>query len=224
MVRRHRDTAFGNLFAFPGGVIEAGDSESPLWVTGEDLDEQLQTTDAHRFHHAAIRETWEETGIFIGRGAATAIVEGRARVLGGEPLMSVCQRHGLIPELGRLHYVAHWVTPLGRPRRYSTRFFLAEVGPEIEADVDGNELVDARWLTPEEALAGTAAPDFELPRPTRCVMEDLVAASRDRGIVDWASRRWSAGIPRLEGIVRHDAGVEVVVLPNNPGYSGFTDE
>lgn len=224
MVRRHRDTAFGNLYAFPGGVIEASDSDAPLGPTADDLDERLQTTDGHRFYNAAIRETWEETGIFIGRGTAAAAAAGRATVLGGAPLTSVCQQHRLVPELDRLHYVAHWVTPLGRPRRYSTRFFLTEVGPEIDAEIDGNELVDAQWLTPEEALAGSVAPDFELPRPTYAVMEDLVAAGRDRGIVRWAEDRWRAGIPRFEGTVRQKDGAEIVTLPDNPGYSGFVDE
>lgn len=224
MVRRHRDTAFGNLFAFPGGVIEEGDLDSPLVAAANDLDERLQTTEGHRYYHAAIRETWEETGVFIGRGSASGIAEGRASVLGGEPLTLVCKRHGLVPELDRLDYVAHWVTPVGRPRRYSTRFFLTQVESEIEVDIDGNELVDAHWLTPAEALAGSAAPDFELPRPTRAVMEDLVAASQDRGLVDWAGRRWRAGVPRFEGTVRHEDGAEIVTLPDNPGYTGFVNE
>ncbi len=62
---------------------------------------------------------------------------------------------------------AHWTTPIGRPRRFATWFFLAALGAGAEeVTVDGGEISDHLWLTPTEALAAKERGEVEVPAPT----------------------------------------------------------
>ena len=58
----------------------------------------------------------------------------------------------------RVAYWAHWITPEERPIRYDTRFFVAAAWPEQVAEPDGLEMVAARWIRPEDALAQAPGP------------------------------------------------------------------
>ena len=64
---------------------------------------------------------------------------------------------------------AHWTTPPGRSRRFSTWFFVAPLHGEhatIDVTVDGSEINDHLWVTPAEAIAAHATGEVELPAPT----------------------------------------------------------
>lgn len=52
---------------------------------------------------------------------------------------------------------AHWVTPVGLPKRYDTHFFLAPAPPDQAVVHDGFEAVETRWISPQEALAAAEA-------------------------------------------------------------------
>lgn len=64
-----------------------------------------------------------------------------------------------------LVYFSHWTTPLVRPRRFSTWFFVAPADDE-GVRVDGREISAHRWLRPAAALAAREAGEIELPPPT----------------------------------------------------------
>jgi 8-oxo-dGTP pyrophosphatase MutT (NUDIX family) len=74
---------------------------------------------------------------------------------------------GLVVEAGTLQPWAHWTTPPGRNRRFSTWFFLAPA-PAASDDViiDGQEIQDHRWFTPAAALEARRTGEIELPAPT----------------------------------------------------------
>lgn len=64
---------------------------------------------------------------------------------------------------------AHWTTPPGRSRRFATWFFLAPLLDDhatFEVTVDGSEINDHLWVTPQEAIAAHATGEVELPAPT----------------------------------------------------------
>lgn len=71
---------------------------------------------------------------------------------------------------------AHWITPVERPRRFSTWFYLAEVA-DAPVSTDGGEITDHRWVSPTAALELRAAGDIELPRPTAVSLERLSACA-----------------------------------------------
>lgn len=65
-----------------------------------------------------------------------------------------------------LVHVAHWTTPEGYSRRYSTWFFICPVGDPGEIVVDDDEILDYRWMTPRMALHASGTGELKLPEPT----------------------------------------------------------
>ena len=81
---------------------------------------------------------------------------------------------GLRIDPDTLAYFSHWTTPLVRPRRFSTWFFVAPAGDE-GVRVDGREISAHRWLRPAAALVARHAGEIELPPPTYVSLTTLAA-------------------------------------------------
>lgn len=158
MGRRHvRHRFFPGAFVFPGGRVDPADSRTPS--ADEYHPETLQKLSramkgprtaarARAFGIAAVRETYEEAGLFVGRAW-----EGPAPRLGGE--FAAFAERGLLPSLAALRFVARAITPPRRPRRFDTRFlacFAEDVADRLPEGVGpSGELEDVAWLTFEEA-------------------------------------------------------------------------
>lgn len=173
MGRRHAGHAFmPGKFVFPGGRIDRGDRTMP--ATGA-LDPRVEAALAARVVRpsarrgralalAAIRETYEETGLLLGaRQAAPAPVPDGS--------WAAFRDYGVTPDLSALRFIGRAITPPGRPRRFDTRFFAVErsliaaeaegiTGPECELD----ELV---WVSLADARR------LDLPRITHVMLEEL---------------------------------------------------
>src|SRR5581483_12521883 len=92
---------------------------------------------------AAIRETYEETGLLIAEPPPPRSAPPARPPLAGA--WGVFAARGLAPAFGRLAYVCRAISPASLPRRYNTRFFLA-----LDAAVQGRlagdgELDDLGW-------------------------------------------------------------------------------
>jgi 8-oxo-dGTP pyrophosphatase MutT (NUDIX family) len=79
---------------------------------------------------------------------------------------------------------SRWITPAGIPKRFDTWFYLATVARDTLVTVDGNEIVEAMWITPADALARR---DLKLVFPTIRNLEALVGFDDAASIL--ASRR-----------------------------------
>jgi 8-oxo-dGTP pyrophosphatase MutT (NUDIX family) len=178
MMVRHYEIDFNSgALVFPGGSVDEGDKEiikNPiLYSGGEGLDEA-----ALSFRVAAIRETFEESGILLARpGETKALVDPkcageieaahRASLCEGKTtFLQVLTANGLRLALDELVPYAHWITPEGMPKRFDTWFFLAAAPPEQRGAHDGKESTDSIWVSPREALAGGESGRFKLPFPT----------------------------------------------------------
>ena len=121
---------------------------------------------------AAIRETFEETGILlIGGGVAPpqpdAVREGRRRLLRGEvTFATLLQRWGVTAATDELLPVGHWITPDWWHRRFDTRFFVTRVAEDSLCTLEGEELAGFRWLRPAAALRAAARGAIRLLPPT----------------------------------------------------------
>ena len=78
----------------------------------------------------------------------------------------------LLPVAALTHF-SHWLTPAGMKRRFATWFFVAELPEVASVSVDGEEMVEARWVRPEDAVAEHQAGKLLLPPPTVVSLIDL---------------------------------------------------
>ncbi len=154
MGQRHADMAFvPNKFVFPGGRVDPCDRR--ITAGGElraDVAAKLANgatpAGARGLALAAIRETFEETGVLIGEHAASP---RRTRAPAWRRFFAL----GVVPRLDRLDFIARAITPPGNTRRFDTRFFMVDasaIAATVEATHAG-ELLEPTWLTFAEARA-----------------------------------------------------------------------
>jgi 8-oxo-dGTP pyrophosphatase MutT (NUDIX family) len=174
MGRRHAGHKFmPGKFVFPGGRIEGGDRSMPVAGALHARAEAAllarvirpSASRARALALAAIRETFEETGLILGtkeHGSPVGVPEGP---------WGAFQEHGVFPDLEALQVIARAITPPRRPKRFDTRFFAidrtaiaAEVGGVVGPDA---ELVELAWVTLPEAKR------LDLPVITLTILEDL---------------------------------------------------
>lgn len=170
MLQRNLESDFvGGAYVFPGGAVDPQDGH----------------TDPFRV--AAIRETFEEAGLLLardGRGRALSFEDAAVAERFGAyrreidsatmTVAQLCATEGLTLALDELRTYARWVTPLGAPRRYDTRFFVARAPEGQVALHDDREVIGHVWIRPSEALDRHDAGLFNLILPTRATLEDLV--------------------------------------------------
>jgi len=195
MVRHYQIDFNSGALVFPGGSVDAGDrdiiDQPELYRGSEGLD-----VAALSFRIAAIRETFEESGILLARRqGSTALVEAehaakieathRAALCEGKTTFrQVLADNHLSLALDELVPYAHWITPEGMPKRFDTWFFLAAAPPQQAGAHDGKESTASIWLSPREALEGGESGRFKLPFPTtrnliRLGQQSSVAAALD---------------------------------------------
>ena len=74
----------------------------------------------------------------------------------------------------QLIHTAHWTTPPKLPRRFCTWFFLCPLREAVEVNVDNDEILDFRWLSPRAAIAAAKNDSMVLPLPTLTTLQDLL--------------------------------------------------
>jgi 8-oxo-dGTP pyrophosphatase MutT (NUDIX family) len=132
------------VYVFPGGAIDPPDRGAWSVECGaEALPQRLV-----RAARAAVRETWEEVGILVGRPAALPLPSGPA----GGPIERAYRERGLTAPFDRLIYVGRAITPSHSSRRFNTRFFLADGGLASGEPMASLELEDAGWRRIEQSL------------------------------------------------------------------------
>ena len=195
LVQRNRSSGFvPGAWVFPGGRVDAEDGDDALLertdgLTAEEARARLDLEEgadppAVAYFFAAAREAFEETGLLVGTG-----VDGEPAQASADNERMDEARNALLEESisfvdalsatgcriagGRIEYIAHWITPLVEPRRYDTRFFLAEVPSDAEPVIDPREMIDARWLLPAEALLENEKGHLPMVFPTIKTLEQL---------------------------------------------------
>ena len=152
-------------WVFPGGRIDRSDFTAaactdPDAATRARLEAELPPRRARALVLTAVRETFEETGLILGRAAPTASVAGPWREF---------RQAGALPDLAALTYVARAITPPGRTRRFDARFFMADASALLtpEPTSGSGELDEIAWLPLDEARA------LDLPAITRFVLGEV---------------------------------------------------
>jgi 8-oxo-dGTP pyrophosphatase MutT (NUDIX family) len=124
------------VYVFPGGAIDPPDGIAWSVETGtETLGPRLA-----RSARAAMRETWEEAGVLIGRPAGR-VTAPRARA----PIEQAYLQRGLMAAMDLLTYVGRAITPSHSFRRFNTRFFLGDGSDVFGEPMVSDELEDVGW-------------------------------------------------------------------------------
>ena len=176
LTQRPDSMAFAaGLHVFPGGRVEAADSDARLVARARGPVEDPGFQVAHRI--AAIRETWEEVGVLLAAPvlAPELIVAGRAG--SDRDLLDLVERHDLQLLTDGLVEIARWTTPRSFPRRFAARFFVAELPPGAVLHPDPREVATQVWLTPRAALRAMADGSIAMWPPTSTTLQRLERAT-----------------------------------------------
>jgi 8-oxo-dGTP pyrophosphatase MutT (NUDIX family) len=184
---------------FPGGALDADDASPEAQARVIGLDDAAASHELRResgglaFRVAAVRECFEESGILLARDATTGEQIGadarfdawrercNARTASFTDLLVT---EDLVIDARDLRVFAHWITPMGAPRRYDTWFFVAESPDGHEGVHDDSELVDSGWVRPREALRAFARGAIDLILPTQRSLETLAMYTSTRALLD----------------------------------------
>lgn len=208
---------------FPGGCVEDGDiaiAESLAQELAPDLDEQGKTDLALKI--AAIRESFEECGVLFAerRGQELENDEVKALRRGYESggFGRLLAREGLRPRIGDLQRFAHWITPLGRPKRFDTHFFVAR-SPKQDLDVASRaEVQELKWLSPGLAASGELARAYKLMFPTRM---NLLRLAQSHSVQDVFERIARTQVVTVAPVyVKGADGSVLLRIPPEAGYGG----
>lgn len=231
MVRRRAGDAFGDSFAFPGGVIDNDEANANADCRGRTEDEVnalFDLDDGLSYYTAVIRELFEETGILLAEevsGGALpgldSLVESRRMLNDGTlPWLDFLRKHSLCMCGERLHYFAYWETPTDQPKRWSTRFFLAKTPEDQTATHDGNEVTDHCWQNAAESLAGWEDGSFPMPLPTVRILRTLVGRTSVQALLDWADEIAAAPIEKIRPERVPGTSGRRYAIKGDPDYPG----
>jgi 8-oxo-dGTP pyrophosphatase MutT (NUDIX family) len=229
MMVRHYEIDFNSgALVFPGGSVDKGDHEiigrPELYSGGEGLD-----ATALGFRIAAIRETFEESGILLARPQGSgALVDAKqasaieaadraALCEGKTTFLKVLSDNGMVLALDQLIPYAHWMTPEGMPTRVDTWFFLAAAPPEQAGAHDGKESTDSIWLSPREALAGGDSGRFKLPFPTT---RNLIRLGKQPDVKTALDHSRDKPVVTVMPVMTKLHGGRQLRIPREAGYDG----
>lgn len=237
MLRRSLRSDFvGGAYVFPGGALDPGDGGEAAAACSDGLDDAVASrtlgvgSGGLAYWVAAVRESFEEAGVLLARerpgGQVVSFADParadrfarhrRAVNAKDAAFLDVVRAEGLRLALDRIHYVAHWITPEGAPRRYDTRFFLA-VAPEGQvAAHDAGETISDVWVRPADALARHRAGSMALVLPTIRSLETLAASPTTSALLEAVGRIGDVR-PVLPRLVAGASGA-TLLLPGDPGY------
>ena len=186
MVQRNFKSVFmPGMHVFPGGAVDRHDGSEAIAALCVGMDDTAASRKlgiergGMAYWIAAIRESFEEAGILLACNAQGDIVTldeseraqrfhaYRRRVEQGEhPFSEMLRDEGLQLPLHQMIYFSHWITPVGAPRRYDTRFFAAAAPAAQQPLHDNREAINHVWVRPAEALDKHRQKQFDMSTPT----------------------------------------------------------
>jgi 8-oxo-dGTP pyrophosphatase MutT (NUDIX family) len=189
LLRRHVDMAFAaGMCVFPGGGVDKRDYDADIGWVGPSPSRwaELLGTDealARALVCAACRETFEESGVLLAGPTEESVVadttgdDWEADRLALEArevsFTEFLDRRGLRLRTDLLRLWGSWVTPVFEPRRFDTRFFVAEL-PEGQVTRDvSTESDKVLWLRVREAIGAVDAHEMLMLPPTYCTCLEI---------------------------------------------------
>jgi 8-oxo-dGTP pyrophosphatase MutT (NUDIX family) len=232
LLRRTAELEFApGAYVFPGGSVDASDADPGLGWAGPAPAEFAARLDvppdrARALVCAAVRETFEESGVLLAGAShddlvsdSAALAADRHALLAGvASLAEVLGRRGLVLRTDLLTPWARWITPEASPRRFDTWFFAAALPPgqaataAPEGHADPGESESGAWLRPASALEAARAGQMTLLPPTAVTLGEL---ARHADVPAILAHR-PVITPRLPKVVVEDGRVRLHLPPTGP--------
>jgi 8-oxo-dGTP pyrophosphatase MutT (NUDIX family) len=230
--RNHQSGFMPGMFLFPGGALDPEDGSRSVLARCPGLDDEAACnalgvgSGALAYWAAAIRESFEEAAVLLAYDSEGALVNPRApgrarrfedyrrRLNAGEPVLAaMLEQEDLTLAVDRLTYFSHWITPVGAPRRYDTRFFVAVAPHDQEALPDNVEAIHHVWVKPAAAVDRYRSGEYKMRTPTIRTLERFADFSTADSLI--AGLRGQQAIPAM--LPRISRSGERL-LPGDPGY------
>jgi 8-oxo-dGTP pyrophosphatase MutT (NUDIX family) len=234
LLRRTGELEFApGACVFPGGSVDAHDADPGIGWAGPSPADFAALLDvppdrARALVCAAVRETFEESGVLLAgpatpgaspggdlvRDSGPLAADRRALLAGSASLGDVLGRRGLVLRADLLTPWARWITPEVSPRRFDTWFFAAALpaGQTATAAAGGSgdhavpgESESGTWLRPTAALEAAEAGQITLLPPTAVTLREL-GGHRDLAAI--LARRMVIA-PRLPRVIVEDGQVRL---------------
>lgn len=231
MMERHAETVFaGGMWVFPGGSVDQTDRNADdisIHRTDREASELMGLSKGGlAYYIAAIREAFEEAGILLAlhrqsmtRPDFTDVAisdrfQDHRDALNAQKrdFLDIVSEEDLIIDGGAMHYIARWITPVGPPRRFDARFFIAQMPHDQTPIHDDGELVHSRWLSPEVILKKVEEEKMVLMTPTLRMVKNLAQFSSAEEVITAAA----ANLPDHRARVGGEDNT--IVMPGEPGY------
>jgi len=236
MLRRNLASEFvGGAYVFPGGGVDPDDASElargrVIGMTDESCSARLGVPSGGlAYYVACFRELFEEGGLLVAcdeygveidltnRPLVDRLNAQRALVNDGSlSFVELLVREDLFLDLRHVAYLAHWVTPVGPPRRYDTRFFVALAPVGQVAGHDDHETVASRWIRPRDALALHERGEFDLLLPTARNLATVAQFATAREVLAFA--HGLRDVARVEPRIVVRDGERTILLPGDDGY------
>ncbi len=233
MQRNFKSVFMPGMHVFPGGGLDDVDllfKNNGLCGCLDDVAASAAlgvAADGLAYWAAAIREAFEESGLLLARDRAGHIItlndadvaarfsEHRRRLnAGAADFAALLRAENLQLAADQLTYFAHWITPVGLPRRYDTRFFMAEAPVGQEPFQDEQETIAAEWVSPGAALSRHRRGEFDMRTPTVRTLETFADYENVANLRKYLGETHGDIRTMLPRIGR-DGGR---ILPGEPGY------
>lgn len=227
MVRNYQIEFASGALVFPGGSVDAGDAliaaRPELYRTNPAVSVGIT------FQIAAVRETFEESGILLARHrGGTELIDAdlaerigaahREEIADGKgSFADVLDGHQLELALDLLVPYAHWITPVGLPKRFDTWFFLVAAPPEQVGMHDGRELTDSIWIRAGEAVEGGKSGRFTLLFPT---VRNLIRLNKQPDVATALAHARDTQVVTVTPIMSRDGDTRQLRIPAEAGYDG----
>jgi glyoxylase-like metal-dependent hydrolase (beta-lactamase superfamily II)/8-oxo-dGTP pyrophosphatase MutT (NUDIX family) len=176
-VKRSDKLAFlGGFHAFPGGQVDAADSDVEV--------KNAPDSDTAVIMSAAARELFEELGVLVARGGDVLTKGQRVSLLddlesGRMSWANLLKHYALYLDANDFTFVGRWITPPFSPRRFDTWFFLVNCPAKQEPSVIPGELASGEWITAKDAYARWATGEVTAVPPTLHALKTLANGITD---------------------------------------------
>ncbi len=199
------------------------------------------------FWVAALRETFEEAGVLLAHAASPSAAASPANPsaeqiidlsppevssrferyrsevnAGTRDFITTMASEDLHLDGNNVHYVGRWITPLGPPRRYDTKFFVTAMPTGQDPLHDNDEAVEHKWVRASDAISQNESGEMTMMTPTIGMLQRLATYGSVAEATQAASRATAADEESVR-IRFDDEGPHRIAFPGDADYEAADD-